>query len=1003
MTLPRAALLLLLLAGCARPAAESYVQATLGPRTDGQPAGTDARGAACTAQPGAAPPADLPVLRTQEAFCGGWSQAAARVVELGGPADAARLDALASGGLWRTWLDGRVACGAPQNATLAGGLPARVLSCTRRTGGWPHIAAVIAGPQGPVLADGLSTTLPVIERLASGTTGGTVAPAAGRSEGAELALRRLSAGAFEANDVGRYEQLMSLGRELNQAENFSAAEDAYRAALAVQERVLGRDNPDTVTALIHLALNLSNQGRLRDAEALFTRADTLAPRAADPVAPARLLHYRGLHALNAGEPAQAEALLRRAESAYAALVPPSALEAGTDVLLINDPSAQSALLGLAEARRGLAIAVSRAGRPAEAPVLLADSQRLLRRAGLAPGLLIGRGLRTEAAVEGLLGRGDTATERLDEAARRFNTAAPGERPEAVTLFLSGARLEAANRHEAALAAFRNGAAVLRARGIALPVATVLPYLDALAAQARARPADAPALFREMFGVVQLAQRSATVRFVQQASARLGAAGGNEAVAAAVRRLQDADQTLRDLYAQRDTSSGSGGPNARVTGTTELDNRIQEAQRLRAEAESEVAAAAPGYRQLLLSVVEADAAARTLAPGEALVTMLLGRDHGFTVALRRDGVAAARVEIGEAEATRLVNALRESAAGTEGAAPGRFNAAPSLALYKAVLEPLAATLEGADTLIVAPDGPLLAVPFGMLLTGPVDPGASLGGAPWLIRRHAIVHVPSPQTLVTLRAAGTGSSAPLPYLGFGDFVPPTAAQLTRSFPPDRCATDARLAQGLGRLPGTRTEVLIAQQTTGARPDAVKLGAAFTEAALRSPDLGRARILHLATHALLPGELSCLPEPAVVVSAPANAPSADASFVRASEMLSLHLDADLVILSACNTGGPGGGGGGEALSGLARAFFYAGARGLLASHWAVDDSAAALTVADLLRRQEGGSSTAAALRGAQLLILEEAGKRLPESFAHPFYWAPFALIGDGRRTAPQRSAGL
>ncbi len=116
---------------------------------------------------------------------------------------------------------------------------------------------------------------------------------------------------------------------------------------------------------------------------------------------------------------------------------------------------------------------------------------------------------------------------------------------------------------------------------------------------------------------------------------------------------------------------------------------------------------------------------------------------------------------------------------------------------------------------------------------------------------------------------------------------------------------------------------------------------------------------------------------------------------------MDADLVILSACNTGGPGGEGGGEALSGLARAFFYAGARGLMVTHWAVDDAAAALTVADTLRRQQGGASSAAALRGAQLLILEEAGRNLPAAFAHPYYWAPFVLIGDGRRAGTASAA--
>ena len=197
-------------------------------------------------------------------------------------------------------------------------------------------------------------------------------------------------------------------------------------------------------------------------------------------------------------------------------------------------------------------------------------------------------------------------------------------------------------------------------------------------------------------------------------------------------------------------------------------------------------------------------------------------------------------------------------------------------------------------------------------------------------------------------------------------------------------------------TRVEVQAAQQLTGAGPRDVRLGADFTAAALRGAGLDKYRVVHLATHALLPGELSCLPEPSIIVSPAAGAPDASTSFIPASDLLSLKLDADLVVLSACNTGGPGGAGGGEALSGLARAFFYAGARGLMVTHWAVDDTAAALTVADSLRRQQGGASSAASLRGAQLLILDEAGKALPAEFAHPFFWAPFALIGDGRRVA-------
>ncbi|MGG5809330.1 CHAT domain-containing protein [Falsiroseomonas sp. CW058] len=999
-TLP-ALVLLGLLGACTSPPPEAYV-AGANSLDPGEPAGQDSRGEACLMSRGAAPRSDLPVLRARDIFCGGYTQPAARVAELRGPAEREDLMRIATGGLWRTALDSRVAaCAAPQETRVAGNRPALLLSCTRRNGGWPHVALVAQGPEGPVLADGVPTVLPVIERIAAGQAPASGGAAVARSAALELAAQRQAAAAFGANEVGGYERLMALGRALNQAESFAAAEDAYRGALAIQERVLGAGSPDTVTALMHLALNLSNQDRRAEAEALFARAAALAPRAADPVATIRLRHYRGLHELNANRAEPALALLREAEAGYATLVPPALLRnttAEANLGPVGDAVLESAILGLAEVWRSMAAAVARGPEPQRAAALAADSRSLLRRTGLEQGLTAGRGLRSEAAAAASGGRQDEAAQRLEQAARRFNAAAPGERPEAVTLFLAGRTRAELGRGESALQAFRTGAAILRARQIALPVEVVMPYLDTLhAAQLAAGPDGGAALRREMFSAAQLAQRSGTVRFVQLASARIGAASGDPRVADAVRRLQDADRTLRDLYADRDAIP-PGSPAAQA-----LDRRIADLQRDRAEAEGEVAAAAPGYRQLLLASVDADAVTRALDPDEVLVTMLLGRDRGYVLAMRGDGrVAAHRTALGDAAAAALVQRVR---AGMEvqGSAPGSFDTAAAAELHAALLAPLSAAMDGVQTMVVAPDGPLLGLPFGLLLTGPADP-AALGAAPWLIRRHAVVHVPSPQTLVTQRAAGRGSSAPNPYRGFGDFAPPSAAQLAATFPEDRCAADARLAAGLGRLPGTRAEVLAAQRLTGAAPDAVRLGTDFTGASLRQARLDQYRVIHLATHALLPGELSCLPEPAIVVSAPPGARDASAAFIRASEVLGLRMDADLVVLSACNTGGPGGEGGGEALSGLARSFFYAGARGLLVTHWAVDDAASALLVADTLRRQGAGAPSSASLRGAQLLIVEEAGRRLPAAFAHPYYWAAFALIGDGRRAAaPTRTASV
>ena len=146
--------------------------------------------------------------------------------------------------------------------------------------------------------------------------------------------------------------------------------------------------------------------------------------------------------------------------------------------------------------------------------------------------------------------------------------------------------------------------------------------------------------------------------------------------------------------------------------------------------------------------------------------------------------------------------------------------------------------------------------------------------------------------------------------------------------------------------------------------------------------------------PAELRCQSEPAIITSAPPNAPSASGALLTASAVVGLDLDADLVVLSACNSGGPGGTTAGESLSGLARAFFYAGARSLAVTHWAVNDQVAAFLVADMLRRMRENPSlgVAGALKEAQVAILADAGKGLPAEIAHPFFWAPFAVIGEG-----------
>ena len=207
-------------------------------------------------------------------------------------------------------------------------------------------------------------------------------------------------------------------------------------------------------------------------------------------------------------------------------------------------------------------------------------------------------------------------------------------------------------------------------------------------------------------------------------------------------------------------------------------------------------------------------------------------------------------------------------------------------------------------------------------------------------------------------------------------------------------AKLFAGLAPLPFSRRELDAARALLGGSPQAELLGASFTAPAVRNANLKDVRVLHFAAHALLPEELKCQSEPAIITSVPPGAPTASGALLTASQVTGLDLDADAVILSACNSGGPAGTAG-ESLSGLARSFFYAGARAMLVTHWSVNDQAAAFLVADTLRRVRAGKDGgfAGSLRAAELGMIDDAGKGSPADLAHPFYWAPFALIGEGR----------
>jgi len=362
--------------------------------------------------------------------------------------------------------------------------------------------------------------------------------------------------------------------------------------------------------------------------------------------------------------------------------------------------------------------------------------------------------------------------------------------------------------------------------------------------------------------------------------------------------------------------------------------------------------------------------------------------------------------------------------------GRLNG-----LYKGLLGDAEDLIKGKHLLIV-PAGALTTLPFQVLVTKPPasnDPAS----AAWLIRDHAITVLPSVASLATLRRTAKPSAATKPMIGFGNPLldgdqkhpqdgayykelaerarshigcAATPAQRTASLRAlSRNATPVAQTAGVANLahlklqtplPETADELCSVARSLGADTREIRIGERATESEIKrlstSGDLARYRIVHFATHGLLAGQLQGTREPGLILTPPATATTEDDGYLSGSEIAALKLDAEWVILSACNTaGGAGQGEAAEALSGLARVFFYAGARALLVSHWAVDSAATVklITTAIGALAKDKSLGRAEALRRAMLSVMADTSRPanwVPAS--HPSVWAPFVVVGEG-----------
>lgn len=525
------------------------------------------------------------------------------------------------------------------------------------------------------------------------------------------------------------------------------------------------------------------------------------------------------------------------------------------------------------------------------------------------------------------------------------------------------------------------------------------------------PADASTarLMDEAFQAAQWAFFSSAGSAIRQMARRQ--ALGDGPVADLLRRRQ----TLDDLRQRAEASLAALG---REDGARTEDRAVRlagEIDALSAEmaaVDAQLAELDPDSARLIrpepLSIAEVQG---LLPPDAGLLFIFTGVDDSYTWVVTRDTAAWLRVGIGRDTLSDQVRAIRASlaqAATLRSAAPltedfaqprtAPFERTYAYLTYSEHIAPLTPYLAGVRHLYTVVDGPLTGLPLSLLVTGLIDgedtDPAVLRATPWLFQKYALTTLPSVDSLATLnRRATLKRHEGYAFLGFGDpaLGGTVAATSTRAVMRAGVA-DADSIRALAPLPNTARELRQIAQTLNAPAESVFLRDAATESAVKSAPLEQADVIAFATHGLLSGDLDGLAEPALVLSPPDRPQPGDDGLLTASEIAALDLNADWVVLSACNTAGGDGRPDAEGLSGLARAFLFAGARSIMVSHWPVRDDAAARLTTDTfaaLSADGGPLRKAEALQTAMQAMLDDDSD---PSLAHPAAWAPFVLVGDG-----------
>jgi CHAT domain-containing protein len=923
----------------------------------------------------------------------------------------------------------RASCGAPHSGTVKEIGAVEIIECKLndadvgyrvyqlRKGKTFYAAEGLAGYDTAVqlALRSLVADQPVKGEISIATTGLGDPASFARVQAGTLDPAKALAEAYRRNNAGSYAEA---------AEFFAAVSNNDDAGLSRAE------------GLANEALQKSNLGRFAEADSLFARATEQV--GSDPIVARRLRNYRAIHDLNQGD---AKAALEELDKPLPrAVLQQEAQAKGT---LEIDPVTAKRLNS--ESRMGQQLgSQSDDLLPAEKAEIL-DGQALqlrgtsLRLTGNAAGASDAL-RRADAKLESVRG-GKVASVLWMRAQILGDLAAIAEethdQADADRLYRQGVTLLEVNypgsaallNAKARLAGYlaRSGQlatseAMFReivhsqddASDVPPSFAQVLrPYVDLLL-----KKGDDPASDAEIFAATQLMVRPGLAQ-TQAVLARELTGGTDEAS-----RLFRQSVTLTRQIERARIELARFDDLAKPTPEDMVRERAMRSTLSQVQKEQLATQAAlgsfPRYRAVSSEVIPLADLQKILRPGEAYYRMTIVGDHIYAMLITPAAARAVRLKATSKQLGEQVDSLRDTISTVENGqrTTYAFDVALSHQIYDELFAPFEAELPAVKHLIFEPDGAMLRLPPNLLVTDQAsvdtytkraaaggDAEFDFRGMSWFGRDRDISTAVSPRSFAQLRSAPP-SAGHKEYLGFGENTPPSASAIAIPAAADR---DCILPLSSWAHPISARELQVASTILeGQDPSRVEIVTRdnFTDTALEErKDLKDYRIIHFATHGVVTARAAkCAAQPALLTSFGGTGSDGLLTF---REIFDLRLDADLVILSACDTAGTASAaatqqaglatGGDVALDGLVRAFVGAGARLVIASHWPVpDDYNATQRLITGLFSAPPGTPTVTALRLSQRQLMDD------QNTSHPFYWSAFATVGDGEipvvRVTPQ-----